>query len=168
MTTKPTVTAERDNRNRLTVRIEGDGFRLSIQQRRRELYVRRSDLTKAPRVYVWADDKFDVMEDLANRTRRPYTVWRKEVRRIFAMLSEQGIVDLDVTAMGWSQYAGCSCPCSPGFVLKARPGVHFVSPEQTTGCEWLTNGYDVYVTLTGKDVPTVDETLAPRFEMEGV
>lgn len=72
---------------------------------------------KKPRLYVYGD-KFDVIEDLTNRCRRPHGLYRQEVRDLFEQLN----VPIDIEGMRWNQNAGCSmCPCSPGFVL----------PEQT-------------------------------------
>lgn len=99
-----------------------------------------------PRMYVWADQEFSVIEDLANRTRRPYAVWRRAVRVNLA-----GRFDLDLTAMAWSQRAGCSCGCSPGFVLNHQ---RLVIGEETF------RYFDVYVTL--KDAPSIDTTKPAR------
>lgn len=63
-----------------------------------------------------------VLANLANRRSRPYNEYRKLFPQIRAELAEQGY-DLPETAkISWSQYAGCSCPCSPGFIVQGLHG----------------------------------------------
>lgn len=100
---------------------------------------------KAPRMYVDASEKFNVIEDLMNRHRRPYATWRKAVRKALAG------VNIDLSKMAWSQTAGCSCPCSPGFVLNKQ------NLEVNGEAFYL---YDIWVTLVG--APSVDETKIAR------
>ena len=59
-----------------------------------------------------------ILENLENRRDRPYTAFRKEVLpQVFAKL------DLDPeTKVRWSNRAGCSCPCSPGFIIEDHKG----------------------------------------------
>ena len=58
-----------------------------------------------------------VWENLQNRRSRPHAVLRPYV---LAALKEAGV---EVTGLRWSQKAGCSCPCSPGWILQgAQPG----------------------------------------------
>lgn len=76
---------------------------------------------KQTRIYVWPQGE-SIMDNLQNRRQRPYTTYKKEV--IPAVLKEMGL-PAD-TKVRWSQYAGCSCPCSPGFVVDgdSRRDVH--------------------------------------------
>jgi hypothetical protein len=53
-----------------------------------------------------------VMENLMNRKSRPYNAYRKLMPKLFTQLGWD-----PKTQVRWSQYAGCSCPCSPGFVV---------------------------------------------------
>lgn len=57
-----------------------------------------------------------LLDNLSNRMSRPYTEYRKLLPTVFETL------ELDPTnpnlKASWSQYAGCSCPCSPGFVIR--------------------------------------------------
>ena len=74
----------------------------------------REDAGKKTRVYVsWSGE--NMAQDFVNRTSRPHGRVRPLVEMV---LEEAGI---DVTGMTWSQKAGCSCPCSPGFILPAGP-----------------------------------------------
>ena len=64
------------------------------------------------RVYVFPKGE-SIMDNLANRRQRPATVWKKEV--IPAVLAQMGLAA--DTKVRWSQTAGCSCGCSPGFII---------------------------------------------------
>ena len=64
------------------------------------------------RIYIHPQDE-TVMDNLMSRKERPHSIYRKEVLpKLFKQLGW----DAD-TRVKWSQYAGCSCPCSPGFVV---------------------------------------------------
>lgn len=104
---------------------------------------------KSPRMYVSVSDE-SVLDNLANRKRRPYNVYK-------TLIHSSGISSvLNLGDLRWSQYAGCTCPCSPGFVL----------PSQLLEIEGNSYYYfDVWVTLLG--APSVDERKAPR-ELAGV
>lgn len=80
-----------------------------------DIKVKRRDVTERyakTRIYVFPKGE-TILENLENRNQRPYNVYRKEV--IPAVLEHLGTPGAKVA---WSQYAGCSCPCSPGFVIK--------------------------------------------------
>lgn len=51
-------------------------------------------------------------ENFADRTSRPHTAWRPYV---ITALKEAGVQFKNIR---WSQKAGCSCPCSPGFIVQ--------------------------------------------------
>lgn len=101
-----------------------------------------------PRMYVHATGEFDVLEDMANRRRRPFTLWRKAIRKNLIGFG------LDISEMPWSQTAGCGCGCSPAFVLKRQ--------EIEVGGE-VFRRFDIWVTLEG--VPSVDESKEARFAL---
>jgi len=63
--------------------------------------------------YVWPKGE-TLMENLAERYARPYEAWRPLVE---AKLKELGI---GYEKLAWRQRAGCTCPCSPGFVLRGN------------------------------------------------
>ncbi len=71
-----------------------------------------TDYYHRPRIYVHLAGE-TIMQDLQNRRARPYKVYKAEV--LPALFRLLGITDVKV---GWSQKAGCSCPCSPGFIVK--------------------------------------------------
>lgn len=76
---------------------------------------------KQTRIYVWPQGE-SIMDNLQNRRQRPYTTYKKEV--IPAVLEAMGMAP--DTKVRWSQYAGCDCPCSPGFIVDgdSRRDVH--------------------------------------------
>lgn len=66
-------------------------------------------------IYFWPENE-TVIEQLENRRSRPYTQYRKLLPQVFEAI---GLDPADPSLKAsWSQYAGCSCPCSPGFVLR--------------------------------------------------
>ena len=64
------------------------------------------------RVYIWPRGE-NVLDNLMNRFDRPYEAYRELLPRIF----EAAGVDVNAKAR-WSQTAGCSCGCSPGFIIE--------------------------------------------------
>lgn len=129
-----------DTRKRLQFEVPGASV-LVIE--RRHNYER--GWNNAPRMYVDANEKFNVIEDLMNRHRRPYATWRKAIRTALAK------VDIDLSKMAWSQKAGCSCGCSAGFVLDKQ--------NLEINGEFF-RYFDIWVTLVG--APSVDETKVAR------
>ena len=75
------------------------------------------------RMYFWPVGE-TVVEQLFNRRNRPNSEYRKLVT---LALVEAGIELSQATRVKaqWSQYAGCSCPCSPGFILSELYGKDF-------------------------------------------
>lgn len=73
------------------------------------------------RVYPFLTSE-SVMDNLSARYDRTYT----EVGRVVmpAVLAELGLPAN--TKYGWNQKAGCSCGCSPGFVVQATGAEVFV------------------------------------------
>lgn len=73
----------------------------------------RAEYNKPTRIIIWPQGE-TIWENLNNRRQRPYTIWRKEV--IPTVLKE---LDLPLdTKVRWSQKAGCSCGCSPSFIVE--------------------------------------------------
>lgn len=65
-----------------------------------------------PRAYVQFTAEFNVLEDLVNRRNRP---WQAVKPAVVKALRDAGV---QFERIRWDQRAGCSCPCSPGFVLE--------------------------------------------------
>ena len=83
-----------------------------------EIDVRRMDwrnrASKA-RVYIFPKGE-GVFANLVNRFDRPAKLYRTEVMP--AVLEEMGLDP--TTKFVWNQKAGCSCGCSPGFIIDAH------------------------------------------------
>ncbi len=75
--------------------------------------------TKSPfrkcRVFIFASDRAEsLVEQFGNRWNRPSKLYREEVMpKVLEMLN----LPADAK-FSWSQKAGCSCGCSPGFIFK--------------------------------------------------
>lgn len=67
-----------------------------------------------PRVYFFPS-KETVSEQFINRRARPYDEYRKLLPLALMATGVPGDVSRDAI---WSQKAGCSCGCSPGFIIK--------------------------------------------------
>lgn len=102
------------------------------------------DYDKKPRLYVYFPSE-SLLDNLVNRTSRPSAALGKLVRPLLAHLELGGKV-------GWYAKAGCSCPCSPGFVWTDAPALDFGTGP--------TRRYDAYLEL--EDVPTVKDDPATR------
>jgi hypothetical protein len=119
------------------------GATITLRERTWGRHTTSREYFAAPRLYVDVDDS--LIDNLANRTRRPYNdyktiIWGSMLDQVF-----------DLGKLQWSQYAGCSCPCSPGFIL----------PKQDVnigGKTW--SRFDAWVEF--KDIGHVDERKAPR------
>ena len=66
------------------------------------------------RIYFFPENE-TVLENFAERRTRPYKEYRKLVAEAIAMAT--GAAPTDLVSIKWSQKAGCSCGCSPGFVV---------------------------------------------------
>jgi hypothetical protein len=97
----------------------------------------RGDRAWKVRLYVSPEDE-SFAENFVYRTTRPWRLYRKALPMI---LKHFGLPE--TTKASWSQHAGCSCPCSPGFILD-RMG-----------------GYDLFVTITADDELKNDGTYEP-------
>lgn len=84
--------------------------------------------TTKSRLFLWVEDE-DVFENLQNRRDRLVTEYKKLLAPVFQMLG--------VNKARWSQKAGCSCGCSPGFILDRK--VHITDSIF---------GNDIHVTIT--------------------
>jgi hypothetical protein len=66
------------------------------------------------RVFLFPKGETILEQFTVGRHTRPYTQYRKEVLPI--VLKRLGLPK--GTKVSWSQRAGCSCPCSPGFIIQ--------------------------------------------------
>jgi hypothetical protein len=104
-----------DTRKRYTCRLKD--IEITITERKLYAGERYSEYVSAPRMYVDIKDE-TLVENLMNRHSRPYNLYK--------------------------QRAGCSCPCSPGFIL----------PKQTLNIGGNTfSHFDVWITFTSVPSP---------------
>ncbi len=87
-----------------------------------------------PRVYFWPEGE-TVLNNMVNRTSRPYKLYREFLPAVLSLASKlSGHAGITDARANWSKHAGCTmCPCSPGFILS----------------EVRDFGFDIHVTLTG-------------------
>jgi len=89
---------------------------------------------KHGRIYFWMVDgegQIDVMQEFGKRYGEHETdakIWRLLIPHVLRRLGKPS--DLPVS---WSQYAGCTCPCSPGFIVRGlNVDVHVHIPRTKT------------------------------------
>jgi hypothetical protein len=66
---------------------------------------------RCPIVYFHKKDE-SILTNLFQRHYRPHQEYQKLLPQVYKQLSFPSGVEAD-----WNQYAGCDCPCSPGFLL---------------------------------------------------
>lgn len=106
---------------------------------------------KLPRFYVWSNEPETIQDNLANRMRRPHMQWKKRLKEVFA---EAGI-DYDPFTLRWSQYAGCTCPCSPAFI-----GKNYALSVNGEVVMNTFNRWDMHIEINA--LPSVDESKLAR------
>ena len=73
-----------------------------------------------PKIYIFIENE-TILENLENRHNRPATVYKKEILPQVMEKLKNSNPDIynkfKNSKIGWRQNCGCSCPCSPGFVV---------------------------------------------------
>jgi len=82
-----------------------------------------SESYKKSRIYIFIDGE-NVMENLQNRRDRPYEFYKKEILSLPEVQALFPIETKDIK-FKWSQKAGCSCGCSPGFMVEGWTGSEY-------------------------------------------
>ena len=105
---------------------------IEITERKRSIHEKWREYSSVPKIYIWTEGE-SLMNNLMNRKSRPFKFYRKMVLpEVFKQLGWPAD-----TKVRWSQYAGCTCPCSPGF------RVH--SNVRPVGIEGF---FDIHVTIS--------------------
>ncbi len=65
-----------------------------------------------PRIYVFPTGE-TIIDNLERRCNRPADEW---LALILPVIHEKW-PELNVRYITWNQHAGCTCPCSPGFIV---------------------------------------------------
>jgi hypothetical protein len=104
-------------------------------------------MARKSRLSVYVKNE-EVLENFVNRRNRPVDEWRKILRE--RVLPKFGF---PLTGMKWSQYAYCSCPCSPAFIL---PG-WFGTDGPVVRHSWSTCDFAVEIdfALLGESSPSL-------------
>ena len=85
-------------------------------------YRERDGWNTKPRVYFSPSGE-SILEQLFNRRERPHLAYRDLMPEV---LDKVGLNEKDSNGLikqvkfRWSQKAGCSCPCSPGFRISVN------------------------------------------------
>lgn len=118
-----------------------------------------------PRMYFFVEGE-NLLENFANRFDRPSKLYRQFVPQVLEQLG------LDPgTKVIWSQKAGCSCGCSPAFIVQADPRVTGNRIHETGQLvSWQTvdgerkraeaehaRPCDIYITIKGEDAKVKDD-----------
>jgi hypothetical protein len=106
-------------------------------------YVQRDETNVKTRLYLWPEGEEVIENFLVGRHTRPVALYRLALPAIFKELQ------IGPYKAIWSQKAGCSCGCSPAFILDARLG------------------YDIFATVKYEQPPLTPEqaaTVAARVE----
>ena len=90
---------------------------------------RRGGYKVKSRIYIWPEGE-TILENFNNRRSRPLGIYREAAFNALDKLE----VDRSRLEIKWSQKAGCSCGCSPGFVVD--------------GWTEKLSGNDLHVTIT--------------------
>lgn len=97
----------------------------------KEISVGKTDRSNSRgQVHVFVEGE-SLLENLFYRRDRPYKYYRQLMPDVLKFVQNNlkcksdiqkrrkiNITNENFMSMGWSQYAGCSCGCSPGFILK--------------------------------------------------
>ena len=116
---------------------------------------------RPPRIYIFPKGESILDNLFVGRHNRPYKMYRE---KILPTVFEELRWDAK-TKVRWSQYAGCTCPCSPGFVV-TKPTLkdphdldewlarenHGPPRPMHMGLENDYEPYDVHVTISHKEV----------------
>ena len=96
--------------------VEADLYNDGKSDRRSRPYKRQDKAI----LFVWAKDEGAGLEQFVYRHSRPVQLYRTLLPEIFEALG----LPANTTAR-WSQKAGCTCPCSPGFILSHHANHNF-------------------------------------------
>ena len=111
------------------------------------------------RLSVWGKDVETLADNFVNRTRRPYKIYREAAKPFLEALG------LPTKGLVWSQYAYCTCPCSPAFIMPEHVVRNFaIEPAHNYGGHpsksYHRSGIVDISIMIHESLPTVDETIA--------
>ena len=86
-----------------------------------EVNVQKQSKFQKTKVYFFQQGE-TISENLANRYSRECTLYRKELLPLVIEQLKHSHPTLKDCKFNWSQRAGCSCGCSPGFIANHEFG----------------------------------------------
>ena len=137
---------------RMLVKVNGQTATITFSSRAYNQSWRRRK--RKSRLSVYGKDVETLADNFVNRTRRPFKVYREAAKPFLEALG------LPIKGIVWSQYAYCSCPCSPAFIMP-EPIVRKVGYEY---CSWSKKTrvveaiVDIDITIH-ESLPLVDEQI---------
>ena len=101
--------------------VQNPQFNVDAQRYKRSAgYKNARSYNKKHRIYIWVEDE-SLMDNLMNRHDRPHKMYREQILpEVFEQLGWPAD-----TTVKWSQYAGCPCSCSPGFIVQKKIGSEY-------------------------------------------
>ena len=139
--------------------IEVDGQRATVTFSNRGWNVTYRNRKRKSRLSVYGKDVESLADNFVNRTRRPYKIYRDAAKPFLEALG------LPTKGLVWSQYAYCTCPCSPAFIMPEHVVREFgIEPAHNYGGRpsrsYLRKGIVDISIMIHESLPTVDETIA--------
>lgn len=126
--------------SRQTIEAKINDKRVTIKFTTRSYRENSKTRNRKSRLNVHGEAMENLMENFINRVRRPHALYRKEMIPVLEALN------LPTKGIRWSQYAWCSCPCSPGFIM----------PTAVTNAEGRIVDIDIII---HENLPLVDESI---------
>lgn len=144
------------NYHRKVMEIEVNGQRATVSfnpRRWNEGYRQRQ---RKSRLSVYGKTVETIAEDFVNRTRRPHKVYREAAKPFLEALG------LPTKGIVWNQYAFCTCPCSPAFIMPEAiiRDVGFYYSSHSKKAFARREIVDIDITIHD-ELPMVDENIAP-------
>lgn len=131
------------NGQRATITFSNRGYRQTWRERKRK-----------SRLSVYGKDVESLADNFVNRTRRPYKLYREAAKPFLEALG------LPTKGLVWSQYAYCSCPCSPGFIMPEpiRRNVGYEYSTYTRKSRVVNEIVDISINIHAS-MPMIDENI---------
>lgn len=113
----------------LELRLAGKGRPLTKPEPDLQIKVRNISFSRKekpsdkPRIYFWDETKEASIAEMFMQRYTPREVFLPHIEDILeplGMTRELKTSTLRNVKVSWSQHAGCSCPCSPGFIVDNR------------------------------------------------
>jgi hypothetical protein len=80
--------------------------------------------TNLTKVYIFDQNSINPLTDIVSgyRYNRPYDWYKTWVPNVIEMIYQEAGYNLGAFKLSWTQYCGCTCPCSPGFLIRDSQG----------------------------------------------